>query len=602
MAHRDSPKPPARPSLERWLPLWPLLRSYQRKWLLKDFFAGLALSAVLVPVGLSYAEAARLPIMVGLYATIGALVGYALFGPSRILVLGPDSALAALIAATIVPLAHGDAVQTIALASTLAVMAGVICVMFGLAKLGFVTDLLSQPIRYGYLNGIAATLIASELPRLLGLPNSGSTAVDSVSHMARGIAEHKINFVSAAIGLACIAVVVSLRRYAPRVPGVLIALVGAGFAGWWLHRQQIALGPAVESLAPEWIAPHLPHLSLASIRSLASGAVAIALISFADTSILARVFARTPNEQTDRNQELVALGAANLFSGFLSGCPVSSSASRTPVAQAAGAQTQVANLVAAATTGLLLFVAPSLTTHLPDAALAAVVICAALAIAEIRHVAGLYRMHRSEFSVSLLCVAGVVLLGVLPGIFVAVGLALASFVWRAWHPYDAVLGRVPGRRGYHDVSRHPEAQRFDGLLLYRWDAPLFFANAEIFADHLRRAMARASAPVKSIIIAAEPVTDIDVTAAGVLANLHDELRAAGVRLCFAEMKGPVKDRLRRYGLFESFGGDGCFFATVGEAVDGFLERQDRPRSTPRKRRTVRYRTRRGRHRPPPPEH
>lgn len=602
MGHRDSPTLPAPSGLDRWLPLWPLLRNYQRKWLLKDLFAGLALSAVLVPVGLSYAEAARLPIMVGLYATVGALVGYALFGPSRILVLGPDSALAALIGATVAPLAHGDAAQTIALASTLAVMAGAICVMFGLAKLGFVTDLLSQPIRYGYLNGIALTLIASELPRLLGLPNSGDTAIDSLSRMARGLAAHNINFVSSAIGLACMAAVLSLRRYAPRVPGVLIALVGAGVAGWWLHSRQIAVGPAVEPLTLGWIAPHLPHLSLDGFRSVASGAIAIALISFADTSILARVFARTPDEQTDRNQELVALGAANLFSGFLSGCPVSSSASRTPVAQAAGAQTQVANLMAAATTGLLLFVAPSLTTHLPDAALAAVVICAALAIVEIRHVARLYRMHRSEFAVSLLCVAGVVVLGVLPGIFVAVGLALASFVWRAWHPYDAVLGRVPGRRGYHDISRHPEAQRFDGLLLYRWDAPLFFANAEIFADHLRRAMARAPAPVTSIIIAAEPVTDIDVTAADMLANLHDELRAAGVRLHFAEMKGPVKDRLRRYGLFESFGGESCFFATVGEAVDGFLQRRGRPISHPGKSRAAHYRPRRGRRRPPSQAH
>lgn len=588
--------------MERWLPLWPLLRSYQRTWLLKDLFAGLALSAVLVPVGLSYAEAARLPIMVGLYATVGALIGYALFGPSRILVLGPDSALAALIGATVVPLAHGDAAQTIALASTLAVMAGVICVMFGLAKLGFVTDLLSQPIRYGYLNGIAVTLVASELPRLLGLPNSSSTAIDSLSHMARGVAAHKTNFVSSAIGLSCIAVVLLLRRYAPRVPGVLIALVGAGLAGWWLHRQQIALGPAVEPLASGWIAPGLPHLSLAGIGSVASGAIAIALISFADISILARVFARTPDDKTDRNQELVALGAANMLSGFLGGCPVSSSASRTPVAQAAGAQTQVANLVAAATTGLLLLVAPSLTTHLPDAALAAVVICASLAIVEIRHVARLYRIHRSEFAVSLLCVAGVVLLGVLPGVFVAVALALASFVWRAWHPYDAVLGRVPGRRGYHDVSRHPEAEQFDGLLLYRWDAPLFFANAEIFADHLRRAIAQAPAPVRSIIIAAEPVTDIDVTAADVLARLQEELRAAGIRLYFAEMKGPVKDRLRRYGLFDSFGGEGCLFATVGEAVDAFLERQGRPAAPPGKRRTVRHRPRRGRHRPPFQEH
>jgi len=565
----EPPYSPHRLAVQQWVPLWRLLRGYERAWLPKDLFAGLALSAVLVPLGLSYAEAAGLPVMVGLYATIGALIGYALFGPSRILVLGPDSALAALIGATIAPLAHGDAAQTVALSATLAVMAGVLCVMLGVAKLGFVTDLLSHPIRLGFLNGIAVTLIAGELPRLLGLADSNGSAVESLVRAGRGLISGNIQPISAAIGLSCVAMIVILRRYAPRVPGVLIAILAAGTAGWWLHRQQIAFAPVMQALSPSWRPPRLPSLPLEGFPSLAGGAIAIALVSFADISILSRVFAPPSGEQSDRNQQLVALGAANLFAGFLNGCPVSSSASRTPVAQAAGAQTQVANLVAAASTALLLLVAPSLMAYVPDAALAAIVICAAFGIVDARNVVRLFRIHRSEFLVSILCLAGVVLLGALPGIFMSMGFALASFVWRAWHPYDAVLGQVAGRRGYHDVNRHPEAKQLPGLLLFRWDAPLFFANAEIFAEHVGRAITGSRSRVRCVVIAAEPVTDIDVTAAEVLASLHRALKNDGIQLWFAEMKGPAKDRLRRYGLYDTLGSDASFFATVGEAVDRF---------------------------------
>ena len=565
----QGPSSPHRSSVDRWIPLWPLLRGYELAWLPKDLFAGLALSAVLVPVGLSYAEAAGLPVMVGLYATIGALIGYAIFGPSRILVLGPDSALAALIAATVVPLARGDAAQTVALSAALAVMAGALCVLLGLAKLGFVTDLLSHPIRLGFLNGIAMTLIAGELPRLLGLAESHGSTVEGLARVASRVMPGNVQPISAVIGLSCVAAILMLRRYAPRVPAVLIAILAAGAVGWWLHHHRIAFAPVAQALSSRWSAPRLPALSLEGFQSLARGAIAIALVSFADISILSRVFAPPSGGQSDRNQQLIALGAANLFAGFLNGCPVSSSASRTLVAQAAGAQSQVANLVAAVSTALLLLVAPSLMAYVPDATLAAIVICAAFSIVEVRNIAQLFRIRRSEFLVSILCLAGVVLLGALQGIFMSMGFALASFVWRAWHPYDAVLGQIAGRRGYHDVSRHPEAKQFPGLLLFRWDAPLFFANAEIFADHLGRAIAGSRSRVTCVVIAAEPVTDIDVTAAEVLATLRQALHDYGVELWFAEMKGPAKDRLHRYGLYDTLGSDANFFATVGEAVDRF---------------------------------
>lgn len=565
------PTPPEREAgefgLAQWVPAISMLRRYQRAWLAKDLFAGLALTAVLVPVGMSYAEAAGLPVITGLYASIAGLTGYAIFGPSRILVLGPDSALAALIAATILPLSPMDAGHTVALASMLAIMAGAVCVLFGLMRLGFVSDLLSHPIRYGYLNGVAVTLAASQLPKLLGFAGTGGTFVGNVTDVFHGVLAGQTNVATAAVGFTCIAAILLMRRYASALPGVFIVFVVAAGVGWWLRHENHVLVPVIGTMPSGWALPRVPLVSGHEIRSLCGGAVAIALVSFADISVLSRMFAPQTDRAADRNQELIALGAANLLAGFFQGCPVSSSASRTPVAQAAGAQTQVTGIVAAACIALLLLFAPALLAHVPYSALAAVVICASLAIVEVRNVARLYRQRRSEFTVSMLCFVGVVLLGVVQGIFLSVGLALLSFVWRAWHPYDAVLGRVAGVRGYHDITRHPQAQQLPGLVLFRWDAPLFFANANIFAEHLRCAISRSATKVEWVIVAAEPITDIDVTAADVLDALHDELHADGIKLCFAEMKGPVKDRLRIYGMFHKFGDTAPFFATVGEAVE-----------------------------------
>ena len=271
----------------------------------------------------------------------------------------------------------------------------------------------------------------------------------------------------------------------------------------------------------------------------------------------------------DASQELVALGAADVAAGLFGGFPVSASASRTPAAVEAGAQSQVTGLVGAAAVALLLVFLPGLVRDLPAAALGAVVIGAALGLAEVAGVRRLYRLRRREFALSLACFLGVALLGVIPGVFVAVGLALADVVRRAWRPYDAVLGRVDGLKGYHDVGRHPEARRVPGLVLLRWDAPLFFANAEVFRDRVRRAVAGSPTPVVWVVVAAEPVTDVDTTAADALAELHGELAGAGVTLAFAEMKGPVKDELKRYGLFAAVG-EHRFFPTLGTAVHQYV--------------------------------
>lgn len=563
----------ARPrGLGRWVPALATLRTYQRSWLGKDLVAGLVLTAVLVPVGMGYAEAAGLPAIYGLYATIVPLMAYAAFGPSRILVLGPDSSLAAIIAATIVPLAAGDPDRLVALAGMLALLTGALCILAGLARFGFVTDLLSKPIRLGYLNGIALTVLVGQLPKLLGFSASGDGLVRETISLVQGIAQGLTNWTAFAIGAACLVIIFVCKRWWPRVPGVLVAVVGATIVVGALNLATTAGVAVVGPLPPGLPSFQIPIVSLADLGTLAAGAIAITLVSFADTSVLSRTFALRGGYEVDENQEIIALGAANVAAGFFQGFSISSSSSRTPVAESAGAKTQLTGVVGALCIALLLIFAPNLLQNLPSAALGAVVIAACVSLVDVKGVVRLYRLRRSEFVYSIACFLGVALIGVIQGIFIAIGLALLAFIWRAWRPYDAVLGRVDGLKGYHDVTRHPDARRIPGLVLFRWDAPLFFANADIFHDHILRAVAEAPTPTRWVIVAAEPVTDIDVTAADMLSALDDELQRAGIELGFAEMKGPAKDRLKQYGLFHKFGDD-LFFRTMGQAVDAYVETQ-----------------------------
>ena len=336
----------------------------------------------------------------------------------------------------------------------------------------------------------------------------------------------------------------------------------------WLNLSATAniavVGPLPQRL-PQF---QIPSVSFDELSALSAAAVAIALVSFADMSTLSRTFALRAGQDVDSNQEIIALGAANLAAGLFQGFPVTSSASRTPVAESAGAKTQVTGLVGALCIAMLLIFAPNLFKNLPQAVLGAVVICACLSIVEVRILARLYKLRREEFIFSLVCFLGVISLGVIKGIFIAIGLALLAFIWRAWHPYDAVLGHVEGLNSYHDISRHPEAKLIPGLVLFRWDAPLFFANAEAFRENVLHAIAEAPTPTKWVVVTAEPITDVDTTAADILAELDNQLHESGMDLFFAEMKGPVKDLLKRYGLFNRLGEDN-FFPTIEQAVERY---------------------------------
>lgn len=543
---------------------------YSVAFLWKDIVAGVVLTAILLPAGMGYAQAAGLPAIHGLYTTIVALVVYAIFGPSRLLVLGPDSSLAALIAATILPLAAGSVERAVVLAGALSIMTGILCIVAGLAQFGFVTELISKPIRYGYINGIAFTVIAGQLPAFFGFSVSVAEFPQEMVAFISGLFQGQMNVAAVLIGGTCMLVILGCKYWAPEIPGVLIAVVGATLAVAFIRPLENAQLAVVSTLPQGLPALRIPFVTISDLSEMLSGSIAIALVAFADTSVLSRIYSQRGGYTVNSNRELVSLGITNLVVGLFQGFSVSASASRTPVAEQAGAKTQVTGLVGAILVTLLLYFAPTLLKSMPHAALSAVVICACLGQIQIYQVARLYQLRRSEFFFSIACFLGVIVLGVIQGIFIAVGLALLAFVWRAWRPHNAVLGRVDGLKGYHDILRHPEARQIPGLVLFRWDAPLFFANAAVFEERVQQAIAVAPTPTKWVVVAAEPVTDVDITAADMLAELDKKLHQAGMDLCFAEMKGPVKDRLKRYGLFNSFGNEN-FFPTIGQAVDRYLD-------------------------------
>ncbi len=571
-----APGPPAGPtSVWKWLPGLQTARTYELGYLRNDLVAGLVLSALLVPAGMGYAEASGLPAIYGLYATIVPLLAYALFGPSRILVLGPDSSLAPLIAAAIIPLAAGDEARAVALAGALALFTGLVCIVAGLARFGFIADLLSKPVRYGYINGIALTVLVGQLPKLFGFSVESDQLPGRIGEFIQGLLQGESNTAATLIGLASLAVILACRRWAPRAPGVLIAVALSTVAVGALELAES--GVSVVGEIPAGLpAFQLPSIGLSDVGPLLAAALGIFLVAFADTSVLSRTFAIRGGYRVDPDREVIGLGVANAAAGLFQGFPVSSSSSRTPVAESAGAKTQMTGVVGAAVIAVLLLFAPTLLKNLPTAALAAVVISAAISIAEIAGVRRLYRERRSEFILSIVTFLAVALLGVLPGMAVAVVLSLLNFVRRAWRPHDAVLGAAEGVAGFHDVTRYTGARQIPGLLIYRFDAPLFFANAERFGERVREITAASDTPVRWVVVEAEPITDVDTTAADMLLELHKDLEASGVCLAFAELKDPVKDRLNRYGLTDRIGHQ-HFFPTIDVAVETYLREAARQR-------------------------
>jgi high affinity sulfate transporter 1 len=539
---------------------------YHRSWLPSDIVAGVVLSTLLVPQGMAYAELAGLPPITGLYTSIMCLLGYALFGPSRILVLGPDSSLGPMIAAAILPLAAGDSARAVSLASMLALLVAAIMILGAVGRLGFIADLLSRPTMMGYMNGLALTILVGQLPKLFGFSVEGSGLIKELSGFVSGLADGEAVAAAAAVGIVGVALILALQRWTPKAPAVLIMVLMAIAATTLFELKDH--GVDVVGVLPRGFPPAtVPDIRRSDLGPLVGAAAGIALVSLADTISTASSFAARTGQEIRGNQEMFGIGAANLAAGFFQGFPVSTSGSRTAVAERSGARSQLTGVVGAAVITLMIVALPGLFRNLPQPALAAVVISASLSLADIAGTRRLWKQSTAEFSVSIAAFLGVALLGVLPGIAVAVVLSILNVFRRSWRPFEAKLGKVPGKEGYHDLSTHPTAQVLPGFVLFRFDAPLFFANAKSFRDDII-GLAAAQPPPRWIVVGAESITDVDVTAADILEDLGKALDERGVSLVLAEIHEPVRRKLERFALTRAVD-SAHYFPTIDAAIAAF---------------------------------
>jgi high affinity sulfate transporter 1 len=522
-----------------------MLRTYRRPWLRADLIAGAVLAAILVPQGMAYAELAGLPPVTGLYTTVACLVGYALFGPSRILVLGPDSSVSPLIFAAIVPLlAVPDPSTAIALAGMMALFVGAIEIGLGLGKLGFVADLLSKEVQVGYMNGLAITIIVGQLPKLFGFSTDADGFVDELKSFVTGL--DQMNTTALAIGVGTLVVLLVLPRITKKIPAVLVAVVGATLVTAVLDLG--AKGVSTVGALPQGLpVPALPRVSISDLAPLLIAALGIVLVSLTDTIATSTSFAARRGDDIDPNQEMIGIGAANVAAGVFQGFAISASGSRTAVAEQSGSKSQVTGLAGAGLVAVMLLFVPWLLQNLPQPALAAVVIAAALSLLNVTILRAYGRVRRSALVISLVATLAVILLGVLQGILIAVVLSILLFFRRNWWPHGEVLGRVHELDGWHNTGRYPGAEEASDIVVFRWEAPLFFANAGIFREQVR-GLVRRRHP-RWLVLQCEAVTDIDVTAADMLERLDVELNGQGINIAFVELRGRLQDLLQRYGLF-----------------------------------------------------
>jgi len=556
--------------LKTVMPGLQVARTYQRRWLGADLFAGLTIFALLVPQGMAYGELAGVAPVIGLYTAIGALVGAAVFGSSRRLLFGPESSSALLVAATVAPLAAGGSpARFAALASLLALLVGCVALAAGLARFGFLADFVSRPILLGYIAGVSLIMITGQLGKLFGIPVTNEQFFPMIAELVSRLGQ--MHMLTLGIGLALLAFLVVLRRFAPHVPGsvivvVIMTLISA-LVG--LKRYGIAVVGVLPSGFPQL---GLSGLRFADVWNLLPSALILTLIVFTDAVLTERSFAEKQGEKVDANRGLIALGAANIAAGLLQGFPAAASQSRTAVNDAAGGKTPLVGLVAAALLVVFLLWFTRLLESLPQVALAAIITAAALNLIEVKPLLRVYRVRRVEFFLAIITLLGVLSIGILAGILVAVALALLVVIRRISRPHDAVLGSVEGVDGYQDIEGHTKSETVPGLIAYRFDAPLFFANADYFLSQVRELIASAESPVAWLLIDAEGMVDIDVTALEALGMLQRELAQKGIVLVIARANHPLQKMLKRAGLVERIGSE-HLYPTVRTGVQAYLERQ-----------------------------
>ncbi|RKG84864.1 SulP family inorganic anion transporter [Corallococcus terminator] len=553
--------------LRRALPGVEQARTYSKRWLRADALAALTVGAMLIPQGLAYAQIVGVRPVAGLYAGVFAMLAYALFGPSRHLLLGPEAGAAILTATALAPVVAGGGPERLAsLAALLALMVGGISLIGGLCRAGALADFLSRPILIGYINGAALIIIGSQLARMLGLERKSNEFAGQLWEVASNVGRTHVP--TLLMGLGIVAALVAMRRFLPRWPAplVMVVLTTAAASVFELEHGGMKVVGSISAAVPAF---GLPSVGFADFRALLPAAFSLALVNYASSVLTGRIYADRFGYRLDANQEFFGQAAANLLTGLTQGFPVTGSDSRTAVNASMKGRTQLVGVGAAAVVLVFTLFFTPLLAKLPLVTLGAIVIVAAVYLLEVQPIIRLWRVRPVEAVLAVVTMLGVLLLGILQGILIAVALALVDLIRRAAHPHDAVLGEREGVPGWHDVEGHADAETVPGLVVYRFDAPLFFANARFLREQVRRLVAESRVPVKWFVLDASSVFDLDVTAAEGLEKLRHELEGEGIVLVVAQARAPMRSMLRRSGLLAQLGKE-RLYPTVGAAVRAFL--------------------------------
>lgn len=549
------------------LPIATGISGYRREWLSADLIAGISVAAVAIPIAIAYSKLAGVPPVYGLYASLLSLVAYAVLGSSRQLIVAPDAATCAIVAAVVAPLAGPDPARYVSLTAALAMITGVFCIAAGLARLGFLTNFLSRPILTGYLNGIAICIIMGQLGPLCGFPVPSGGFFRMFWHFVSSLGQ--THWPTLAIGLATLAMLFLLSRVAKRVPGPLVAMVAgiAASAAFGFADRGVALIGLIPAGIP---LPSIPRIPASDWAPLAMGAIGLSLISYNSAMVTARGFATKNRYDIDSNREFIALGAADIGAGLMQGFAVSGADSRTAMNDSMGGKTKLTGLVTAAGIAVTLLFLTGPLASLPVVVLAAVLIKAASGLFDFQSLTRLRRVSRSEFLLSLVTLLGVITVGVLPGVVIAIGLAMLTLLVRASRPHDALLGRDRVTGQYQNLAGHPGAEPVPGIVLYRFDASLVFFNADHLRARARALVHEAPRPVRAFVLVAETIPFLDTTGAAALDQLCEELQAEGIVMAVAGAHRAVRHVLERSGVAERIGAQ-RIFPTVEVAVQSLQQ-------------------------------
>jgi len=565
-------------ALRRIVPILEWLPNYRRAALRGDMIAGLTTAVMLIPQGMAYAMLAGLPPIVGLYASVAPLIAYAIFGTARELAVGPVAMDSLLVAAGVGAIAAAGSPEYIAYALLLALMAGTLQVLMGLARLGFLVNFLSKPVISGFTSAAAIIIGLSQLKHLIGVPLAPSSQLhELLLEVARHIAE--VHLPTLAIGVGAVAILIALKRWAPKIPRAIVVVVATTLLVWLARLDQAGVAIVGE------VAAGLPSLALPELRTqaiveLAPTALAIALVAFMEAISVSKAIATRKRYEVDANQELVAIGTANLAAAFFQGYPVTGGFSRTAVNDQAGAETPLAGMITAVLVAITLLWLTPLLTFLPNAALAAVIMTAVFGLIDLRQIAHLWRVKRSDLALLGLTLTSVLGLGIQTGILVGVAASLLWFVVRTTRPHTAVLGQMPGSESFRNVRHSPEAITSPGILILRIDAQFYFGNVSFLRETLRELEAAAKAPLRALLLDASSINNLDSSADAALHQIAEEYRERGVRLVIAGVKGPVRKVMLRSGFLERLGPEN-FFLSVHDAHAGLTsEGEGRPRPDP----------------------